>query len=89
MNPMAHRNESPKRRAPLHLIATLEKALKSAKMEGASFAFPNERIRIVSGMNNGFEESIDGFIKGRTRLYRESWLIPEIEDALEWARGES
>jgi hypothetical protein len=75
-------------RAPAKVIRNLEEALRVAKMERASFGFDNERLRIVTGFDEGHEESIDSYIKERTRLYRESWLIPQIEEALAWARGE-
>lgn len=74
-------------RAPLKIIRALEEALRLAKMgERTSFGF--ERLRIMTGPSVGFEESIDGFIKGHTRSWRESWLIPEIEEVLSWAKGE-
>lgn len=78
-----------KRRAPLKIIANLEQALGFAKMENASFGFPTERVRMVYGPRYGREESIDSFIKGTTASYRNTWLIPQIEEALAWARGES
>ena len=78
-----------KRRVPLKIIANLEEALRFAKFETASFGFPTERVRMVHGPRYGREESIDNFIKGTTRPYRNTWLIPQIEEALKWARGES
>ncbi len=70
-------------------IRNLEKALRFAKMESASFGFPTERVRTVYGPRWGQEEAIDDFIKERTRLWRESWLIPQIEETLAWAKKES
>lgn len=78
-----------KHRAPLKVIANLEKALGLAKMEKASFGFPTERVCVVYGPRYGAEKTIDEFIKDHTRPYRETWLIPQIEEALAWARGES
>ncbi len=79
---------APKLRAPLKIIRNLERALQSAKMEGASFGMTHDRITITGGPSTGFTEDVDSFVKARTRLYRESWLIPQIEEALAWARGE-
>lgn len=75
-------------KAPLKIIRNLEEALRFAKMEKASFGFPTERVRMVYGPRYGREEPIDDFIKGVTRPYRETWLIPQIEEALAWARGD-
>ncbi len=76
-------------RAPAKVIKNLEEALSLAKMgRRTSFGFLRDHVRIVSGWDAGHEDSIDGFIKERTRLWRETWLIPQIEEALAWARGE-
>lgn len=75
-------------RAPLKIIANLEQALSFAKMERASFGFPTDRLTIGPGRDYGQQHTVDDFIKERTRLYRETWLIPQIEEALAWAKGE-
>jgi len=75
-------------RAPLKIIRNLEEALRLAKMERAAFSFTHEKLRIINGFDAGHVESIDSFVKERTRIYRETWLIPQIEEALAWARGD-
>ena len=77
-------------RAPQKVITNLEEVLRVTKMEHASFSMSHEKMTITSGFDvTGEEIVIDDFIKERTRIYRESWLIPQIEEALAWARGES
>ena len=78
-----------KPRAPKHIIARLENALRLAKFANASFGMPGDRVELIAGPIN--ERKIwrtDEFVKEKTRLYRETWLIPEIIEALEWAKGE-
>lgn len=76
-----------KPRAPDAVIVALENALRAATMETANFGFGTERLKITSGPNTGTVASCDEFIKERTRLYRDSWIIPQIEEALAWAKG--
>ena len=75
-------------RAPLKIIKNLEEALRVAKMERASFGSDQDRLTIWSGPDHGQQHTVDAFIKERTRLYRQTWLIPQIEEALAWAKGE-
>lgn len=78
-----------KNRAPHNVIKNLEEALSLAKMgDRTSFGFKSERLRVVTGFDAGHEETIDTYIKEHTRPWRESWLIPQIEEALAWAKGE-
>ncbi len=75
--------------APQSVINNLEEALRTAKMETACFGLPGERVITSGGPLTGQSADIDTFLKDRTRLFRESWLIPEIEQALAWAKGET
>lgn len=67
-------------RTQFSLRGAIEKALKHARMDNCYFAetmlkpeFPLPKT----------EKEVDAFIKGRTKLWRESWLIPPLERALE------
>lgn len=73
-----------KARAPKGVIVHLTSALSHAKMESASFGGDTETVSV----NGGEPQPLDAFIKERTRLYRQSWVIYPIERALTWARGE-
>jgi hypothetical protein len=77
-------------RAPQKVIDGLEEALRVAKMETACFGMPGDRVRVVNASSMPARtQDLDTFLKEGTRLYRESWLIPEIEEVLAWARGET
>ena len=61
------------------LRANIENALKLARMEQVGFRshdlkpeFPLPRL----------ESEVDAFILGRTKIWRETWLIPALEGAL-------
>lgn len=79
------------KRAPRYIITQLENALRSAKMgDAASFGFPNDTVAVNAHFEfetNGKPQPLDAYIKERTRLYRETWIIPQIEAALAWAKG--
>lgn len=73
-----------KPRAPRHIITSLERALGYARLDTAGFGMPHDTVT-VNGRPRG---TVDAFIKEETRIHRESWIIPELEGALAWARGE-
>ena len=78
-----------RRRAPLKIIRDLEEAVSLAKMgDRASFGFKTDRLYLDGGPDNGQSFTVDEFIKERTRLYRQTWLIPKLEQTLAWAKGE-
>lgn len=84
----ANANIKLKPRAPLHVIRNLENALKSARMTEAQFGFTTESVTPNGSMGGNIATvSKDEYIKEETRLYRESWIIPQIEEALAWAMG--
>ena len=56
----------------------IETALSYARMEKASFGGVGSEGVIVLRT----PEEIDAFVKERTRLYRNTWLIPPLERAL-------
>lgn len=66
-----------KPRAPRWVIQKLREALEAGKMTRASFGSVCE----------GNTETTTAYIKEETRLYRETWLIPRIQEALDWAEG--
>lgn len=73
------------------IINRLEEARRCAAMERASFGFPNDRVTLKSihggdvpctDLKQGQEVHPDAYIKSITKLYRETWIIPAIDDAL-------
>ncbi len=78
------------KRAPQHAIAKLVEIRRLAAMDDASFGFVTELVS-VTGMGNDpdLKTPIDEFIKGKTRPYRETWLLPVIDELIGWAKGES
>lgn len=62
----------------------LQKAIKAANMENASFG----GSRDVISLNGGPPEPLDAFIKERTRLYRQSWIVAPLNTVMAWAVGE-
>lgn len=69
-------------RVPAKIIRKLETALSRAKFERACFGMPHDIV-----VMNGKKTDKDTFIKEETSIYRETWLIPELEAILEWAKG--
>lgn len=62
----------------------LQRAEQSATMENMSIGFPKECIEIVNGAPSeiGIREHPNEYIRRKTKLYRETWLIPQIQAAL-------
>lgn len=77
-----------KPRAPKHVIADLRAALNYAQMTENSARFGRDEVTLNAGKDYARAMGTeDEFIKERTRLWRQSWLIPRIEKALAWAEG--
>jgi hypothetical protein len=70
------------RRAPQSVIEDLSAALKAARMGTANFDGIGDKMTF-----NGEAIDIDSFVKERIRIYMQTWVIPQIEDALSWAEG--
>lgn len=83
-----------------HIFNRIEKslsdALEAANMKNASFGFPNDRIEVKSvhmgdvpctEIKQGAILHPDAYIKDITRLYRQSWIVHPIEEALELIRA--
>ncbi len=62
------------------LRGAIEDALKHARMDNCSFEDIHLKPEFPLPKK---EEQVDAFIKNRTRLWRENWLIPALERALE------
>jgi hypothetical protein len=61
------------------IINDLKDAIENAKFENASFGDPTlNRVRDFPE----FEKDVTPWIKERTRLFRETWIIPFLESAL-------
>jgi hypothetical protein len=61
------------------LRGLISRALDHARMERASFS---ENLLKPEFPLPKTEAEVTAFIKGRTKLWRESWLIPPLEQAL-------
>lgn len=59
-------------------IEQLEDALKSARMENASFGFAGNKV----SHPNGTQITVDELVKEETRLYMNSWVAAPINHAL-------
>lgn len=72
-----------------HLVDCLREARAAATLERASFGFSNDRIEIKS-VHFGDDRTgrvgdvlhPDEYIKRITALYRDTWIIPRIDEAL-------
>jgi len=74
-------------RVPNHILDKLKSVEKRAKFENASFGFKRDTVRVNTVFDSSEPQSLDGFVKEQTRLYRETWLIPEIRAIIDWAEG--
>lgn len=74
-------------RLPKHILSEIKEALSSAKMERASFDSMNkEGVTIKEGKGKPeHHASLTEFIKERTRLYRDSWIVARLERILRWS----
>lgn len=68
-------------RVPKHVWKALVEARKSATMENANFNNILDPGLRIEGM------TADEFIKERTRIYRETWVISRLDEAIKWAKG--
>lgn len=87
--PVPRKMYGPKQRVPNRLMRALEGARKSATMEQASFGFPGDTVTHGHHMEAKATEHPDTYIKERTRLYRESWIIHPLDDVIAWAKGDA
>lgn len=61
----------------------LNEIAKTATMENASFGFPNEKFHApLESYGPNVETTPDQFIKERTKLWRESWIIAPLQEIL-------
>jgi hypothetical protein len=69
------------------IIDKLSELLGYAKMDSASFGFPSEKVSSSPHMEPPIVEmNVTDFIKEKTRVYRETWMIPPIKELLEIVR---
>lgn len=67
-------------RAPKHVIEKLREARRISTMENANFGWD-----VVH--TTARELTSTTFVKERSRLYRETWLIPVLDELLAWAEN--
>lgn len=72
-------------RVPLKVLRKLKELYKRASLTNASFGSPGDRVTI---RNDAREISVDDFIKERTRIHRETYVLPLIDELIGWAEGE-
>ena len=67
------------------LLAELKEARRAATLERASFEFTGETVR-TNGSFAGDEDGAEtptNYIKRKTRLYRQSWIIEPLDRVIE------
>lgn len=72
-------------RMPRKILEALKAARAAATMEEASFGFPDDKVVASMHMRDTKTLHPDDFIKGQTRLYRQSWIIAPLDQVIEWA----
>ncbi len=60
-------------RIPFAMLRKLKEARKSATFEDARFGFCDPKL--------------DAMVKEETRVYRQSWIIPQLDEVIAWAEG--
>lgn len=83
------RNQYPNQRVPQDILRALERARQAATMVDASFGFPKDVVKGSAHFEKDFEGHPDDYIKEKTRLYRETWIIGPLDRAIAWAKGEA
>ena len=71
----------PKPRMPYAMREQLRRAINAAEMENASFG----SYKVIE---HGREHDVTDFAKEVTRLYRQSWILPQLRNVLAWAENE-
>lgn len=74
---------APTRPRPNEIVGKLQELRKLCTYETASFGFPSEKVNsnpYLAPQQVGVP--IDEFIKERTRLHRESWILPTIDELI-------
>lgn len=69
-------------------IAGLKIARRRAAFENCHFG--NDKVRVVRSWkpeSEYREETTDEFVKNRSRIYRETWLVPVLDALIEFAEG--
>lgn len=66
------------------LANLLKETRKYASLESANFGWEHEKLTY-----NGKEYTVDAFIKERTKLHRDTWILPNIDKAIRIAEGEN
>ena len=73
-------------RLPEHILTHLKDVVSKMSMESADFdAMTPGGLSIKIGNGTTHYDSITGFIRERTKLWRRSWIIDPLEEVLEWS----
>lgn len=75
------------RRVPKKILNDLRAARDAATMANASFGFPHDTVTASHHLQDTVTQHPDEYIKEATRLYRQSWIIGPLDNAIRWAEG--
>jgi hypothetical protein len=79
--------KSQRPRASLRVIMKLKALRETAAFERASFG--DSKVVWSPGYGRDpVETTLDALCKEETRLYRQSWVLPAIDQLIAWAEGE-
>jgi hypothetical protein len=77
----------PQTKIPRKMLDELKAARKAAQFDEMSqFDWADSKCTVTC-RSGDFEGRPDTFIKERTRIYRQSWIIPQLDAVIAWAEG--
>lgn len=84
------RKLTPNQRIPTEMLLKLIEARDTAKMtpDKASFAFPHDRVKATQHMGPDIDAHPDDYIREKTELWRQTWIISPLDDVIAWAKGD-
>lgn len=74
-------------RLPRKILDAIKEARRSATMEDAGFDWSDSTMT-ASCREGDFVGRPDTFIKNRTKLYRETWIVHPLDRVIAWAEGQ-
>lgn len=69
---------------PRSMLDQIKDARRAATLEQASFGWRTDLVQL----NSQPAENVTDFIRRKTELYRETWIIPQLDAVIRWAEGE-
>ena len=77
-----------KRKMPQRILKELYAARKAATLEKARFGFPTDTVTATHHFEGSMTMHPTDYIKTRTQLYRESWIISALDNVISWAENQ-